>query len=40
MKMMLLEHKPTAYGLDRQKWTGKIIKEVIQQRWQVELKDS
>ena len=40
MKLMLLEQKPTTYGLDRQIWTGKIIKEVIQQRWQVELKDS
>ena len=40
MKLMLLEQKPTDYGIDRQIWTGKIIKEVIQQRWQVELKDS
>ena len=40
MKLMLLEQKPTTYGIDRQIWTGKIIKEVIQQRWQVELKDS
>ena len=40
MKLMLLEQKPRTYGIDRQIWTGKIIKEVIQQRWQVELKDS
>ena len=37
---MLLEQKPTTYGIDRQIWTGKIIQEVIRQRWQVELKDS
>lgn len=40
MKVMLLEQKPTTYGIDRQIWTGKIIQEVIRQRWQVELKDS
>jgi transposase len=40
MKVMLLEQKPTTYGIDRQIWTGKIIKEVIQQKWEVELKDS
>jgi transposase len=40
IKVMLLKQKPTAYGIDRQIWTGKIIKEVIHQRWQVELKDS
>jgi transposase len=40
LKQMLLEQKPIDYGIDRQIWTGKIIVEVIQQRWHVELKDS
>jgi transposase len=40
MKVMLLEQKPTTYGIDRQIWTGKIIQEVIQKKWEVELKDS
>jgi transposase len=40
IKVMMLKQKPTDYGIDRQIWTGKIIKEVIHQRWQVELKDS
>ena len=40
IKVMLLEQKPTTYGIDRQIWTGKIIQEVIQQKWEVELKDS
>ena len=40
IKVMLLEQKPTAYRIDRQIWTGKIIKEVIQHRWEVELKGS
>ena len=40
IKVMLLEQKPTDYDIDRQIWTGKIIQEVIRQRWQVELKES
>ena len=40
MKVMLLEQKPTDYGIDRQIWTGQIIAEVIHKRWGVELKDS
>ncbi|MDP5016592.1 MAG: winged helix-turn-helix domain-containing protein [Dolichospermum sp.] len=40
IKRMLLEKKPTDYGIDRQIWTGKIIIEVVQQRWGIELKDS
>ena len=40
MKKMLLEQKPTDYGIDRQIWTGKIIIEVIYARWGVKLKDS
>jgi transposase len=37
---MLLEKKPTDYEIDGQIWTGKIIVEVLQNRWGVELKDS
>ena len=37
---MLLENKPTDYEIDGQIWTGKIIVEVLQNRWGVELKDS
>lgn len=40
MKKMVLEQKPTDYGIDRQIWTGKIIIEVIYSRWGAELKDS
>ena len=40
LKKMLLEKKPTDYEIDGQIWTGKIIVEVLQNRWGVELKDS
>jgi transposase len=40
LKKMLLEKKPTDYGIDRQIWTGKIIIEVINQKWHIQLKDS
>jgi transposase len=40
LRKMLLEQKPIDYGIDRQLWTAKIILEVIQKRWGVELKDS
>lgn len=40
LKKMLLEQKPTDYGIDRYIWTGKIISAVIQQRWGIELKKS
>lgn len=40
LRTMLLEQKPTDYGIDRQIWTGKILIEVIHQRWGVKLKDS
>lgn len=33
LKKMLLEQKPTDYGIDRQIWTGKNIIEVMNQRW-------
>ena len=37
---MLLENKPIDHGIGRQIWTGKIIAEVIKQRWDVYLEDS
>jgi transposase len=40
LKRMILEQKPTDYGIDRYIWTGAILCEVIQKRWDVELKDS
>ena len=40
LKRMLLENKPTDYGIERQIWTGKIIVEVIKHRWNVDLQDS
>jgi transposase len=40
LKNMLLEKKPTDYGIDRQIWTGKSIIEVVNQRWNIQLKDS
>ena len=40
IKKMLLEQKPTDYSIDRQIWTGKIIIEVIYNRWGIEIKDS
>jgi transposase len=40
IKRMLLNERPTKYGIDREIWTGNIIAEVIKQRWEVELKTS
>lgn len=40
LKKIILEKKPTDYGIDRQIWTGKIIIEVINQKWNIQLKDS
>ena len=40
LKKIILEKKPTDYGIDRQIWTGKIIIEVINQQWNVQIKDS
>lgn len=40
LKRMILEFRPTDYGIDRAIWTGKIIGRVIEQRWGVSLKDS
>jgi transposase len=40
IKEMVLNDRPTKYGIDREIWTGKIIAEVIKQRWGVDLKTS
>lgn len=40
LKEMLLSERPTDYGIERNLWTGKIICNVIQKKWGVELKDS
>jgi transposase len=40
LKKMLLEQKPTDYGIDRYIGTGKIISQVIDSRWGVTLKDT
>lgn len=40
LKVILLEQNPTDYGIDRYIWTGKIIADVINSKWNVELKDS
>ena len=40
IKKMVLNDKPTKYGIDREIWTGKIVVEVIEQRWGVDLKTS
>lgn len=40
LKKMLLEQKPSDYGIDRYIWTGKIISQVIQSRWGVTLKET
>jgi transposase len=40
IKEMVLNDRPTKYGIDREIWTGKIIAFVIKQRWEVDLKTS
>jgi len=35
-----LEQKPTDYGIDRYIWTGNIISEIIQKKWNIQLKNS
>lgn len=39
-KQMLLEQTPIDYGIDRNLWTAKIMIQVINQRWNVQLKSS
>ena len=40
LKQMLLEQTPINYGIDRNLWTAKIISQIVEQRWKVQLKDS
>jgi transposase len=40
LRRMILNERPTKYGIDREIWTGDIISEVINQLWDVELKSS
>ena len=40
LKAMVLTQRPTDYGYDRHLWSGAILSEVIEQRFQVKLKDS
>lgn len=39
-KQMLLQQTPIDYGIDRNLWTAKIMIQVIDQQWNVKLKDS
>jgi transposase len=39
-KQMLLQQIPIDYGIDRNLWTAKIMIQIIEQRWNVKLKDS
>jgi len=40
LKDMVLTQRPTDYGIDRNMWTGAILSIVIEQRFEVQLKDS
>jgi transposase len=40
IKRMVLNERPSKYGIDREIWTGKIIAAVIKQRWEIDLKTS
>jgi len=40
LKQMLLEQTPIDYGIERNLWTAKIMIQVIDQKWNVKLKDS
>lgn len=39
-KQMLLQQTPRDYGIDRNLWTAKIMIQIIEQKWNVRLKDS
>ena len=39
-KQMLLQQTPMDYGIDRNLWTAKIMMEIIEQKWNIRLKDS
>jgi transposase len=40
LRKMILNERPTKYGIDREIWTGETISEVIKQLWNIELKTS
>ena len=40
LKQMLLEQTPQDYSIDRNLWTAKIMIQVIDQKWNVQLKNS
>jgi transposase len=40
LRRMILNERPTKYGIDREIWTGDIISEVIKKLWDVDLKTS
>jgi transposase len=40
LKQMLLFETPIDYGIERNLWTAKIMIQVIDQKWNVQLKDS
>jgi transposase len=40
LKEMVLSERPTDYGYERNMWTGAILCEVIEKRFEVQLKDS
>lgn len=40
IKAMVLQQRPTDYGIDRQMWTGAILSKVIAQQFEVQLKGS
>ena len=37
---MLLQQTPIDYGIDRNLWIAKIMMQIIEQKWNVKLKDS
>ena len=39
-KQMLLQRTPQDYGIDRNLWTAKIMIQVIEKNWNIQLKDS
>ena len=40
LKQMVLHQRPTDYGIDRNLWTEAVLSQVIEQRWELCLKDS
>ena len=40
LRRIILNERPTKYGIDREIWTGDIMSAVIKQLWNVDLKTS